>query len=288
MKNILKFLNKSYPIASTFIANVKIIMIVGFFVGIFIFFLKPFGLINLEIKYSSIFLLGYGLVTSLVLFFNLIFIKSIFQKLFIEDKWTVLKNILWLLWIISTIGFANYLYSSFVFSFPFTNRILIGFQIYTLLIGIIPVTIITLVNQNNYLKKNIKEANSILKNIEKQEDTPTTNKEIELFAENGKDKIKLELQNLLFLESSGNYVEVNYLEDEKLKTKLLRSSLKRIHNSISDYSNLFKSHRAFIINIDNITNVKGNAQGYQISMKNSDKKVPISRNFIEAFKEITS
>ena len=286
MKNIIKQLNKSFPIATNFSSSLRIIIIAGIFVGAFIFFFKPFGLSNIKGQYSNIFLLGYGFVTSLVLFINHILIKSSLKKLFIEEKWTILKNIIWLLWIISTIGLANYFYTSIILSFDFDISIIINFQIYTLIIGTIPITIITLVMRNSYLKKNIKGANSILENIEKQEKQAPQNQNIKLFAENGKDKIELELQNLLFIESSGNYVEVNYVENNKLKTKLLRSSLKRMNDSLTNYPSLFKSHRAFIINTNNISNVKGNAQGYQISLKNTDQKVPVSRNFIKDFKKI--
>jgi len=283
---MIKHLNKSFPISTTTFSNVRIIVFAGFFISTFIVFFKPFGLENINISNKNFILIGYGLVTSMILFINLILIKTRFKQIFNEEKWTILKNICWFLWIISTIGLANFIYTNLFFAFPFSIRGIVYFQIYTLIIGAIPSTVITLVMQNNYLKKNIKNANLISDNIEKKEKHGEIKEKIILLAENSKDKIELEVKNLLFIESAGNYVEVNYLENNKLKTKLLRSSLKRIYNSLINYPNLFKSHRAYIINTNNISNVKGNAQGYQISLINIDKKVPVSRNFISDFKKI--
>ena len=286
MKNILSYLKKIYPITTTLASNLKIIIVAGVFIAAFIIVFRPFGLANIKTNHSFYLLSGYGFITSFILFLNLIVIKFSFKKIFDEAKWNVLKNILWLLWIIFTIGLANFIYTSIIFSFPFEISGIISFQVYTIIIGAIPVTIITLVLQNNYLKRNTKDANLISENIEKQEKLVNDNKNIELFAENNKEYIKLEVQNLLFIESVGNYVEINYLEDNKTKKKLLRSSLKRIGKTVSNYPNLFKSHRAFILNTNNILDVKGNAQGYQISLKNIDKKVPVSRNYIKDFKNI--
>jgi DNA-binding LytR/AlgR family response regulator len=40
---------------------------------------------------------------------------------------------------------------------------------------------------------------------------------------------------------------------------------------------LFRCHRAYIVNLDRVTNIGGNAQGYRLSLSNNPEVVPVSR-----------
>lgn len=284
MQKLIDLLNKKYPISSKINHSLTLILLVGFFVGSFLFFFKPFGLQN--VTGDAFYLWGYGIVSILVLSFNLLFLKNLFVQIFNEEKWTVLKNILWLLWIVSTIGLGNLFYSKILFyNFQLTAKQLFVFQFYTVVIAIIPVIVITLVTQNKYLKNNIKNALKISESLTKSNIEKASDK-IKFSSENDKDQIELFVKDVLFLEASGNYVEINYLEENKHKVFLIRSSLKRITLQTENFLELFKSHRSFIININNVLQVKGNAQGYQLSMKNTEKTAPVSRSFIKDFKQI--
>jgi DNA-binding LytR/AlgR family response regulator len=106
-----------------------------------------------------------------------------------------------------------------------------------------------------------------------------------LTSENEKDKIEFELSNFLYIESTGNYIQVYYLKDEKLKNTLLRSSLKRTEIQLADYDFIMKCHRAFLININKIIQVKGNSQGLKLIIKSVESEIPVSRNFSKSLKE---
>ena len=58
-------------------------------------------------------------------------------------------------------------------------------------------------------------------------------------------QLKIELSNLICINSANNYIEVNYLQDQELKSKLLRTTLKQIHSKVPS---LIKVHRSYLVN----------------------------------------
>ena len=66
-----------------------------------------------------------------------------------------------------------------------------------------------------------------------------------LKGENKLDVLQLELTNLICINSANNHVEINYLENDTLKKKLLRTTLTKIHSEVPD---LLKVHRSYLIN----------------------------------------
>ncbi len=63
--------------------------------------------------------------------------------------------------------------------------------------------------------------------------------------DNKLDILKIKPSNLVCISNAQNYVEIYYLEGEDLKTKLIRSSLKKI---LTDFDFLIQIHRSHLIN----------------------------------------
>jgi DNA-binding LytR/AlgR family response regulator len=104
--------------------------------------------------------------------------------------------------------------------------------------------------------------------------------EIILIAENEKDKFKLKINQLLYIESADNYSNVVYFgEAGQRKKELIRSSLKRLEGQLNN-ENIIRCHRTFIVNLINVKIVGGNAAGYKLYFDTSDETIPVSRNYI--------
>ncbi|OJJ14112.1 hypothetical protein BKI52_44100 [marine bacterium AO1-C] len=70
-----------------------------------------------------------------------------------------------------------------------------------------------------------------------------------------KDWIKLDLQHLLFLKSSDNYVAVHYLDSANvIKKKLIRNTLKNLEQQAL-HPALVRCHQSYIINLEQVTEV---------------------------------
>ena len=108
---------------------------------------------------------------------------------------------------------------------------------------------------------------------------------LSLLSDNEKDRLDIELSQLLYIESNGNYIEVYYTKDQAQKSILLRSTLKRTEAQLEPHPSVVKCHRAFLINVDKIIHVKGNSQGLRLILKHTDTEIPVSRNFSKSLKD---
>ena len=275
---ISKYLKQPYPIHFN---KWKLIVSISLFIGIFILIFQPFGLSDVNGTYKSVFLLGYGVVTFIVLVVNLVIVQKLFRKWF--ESWTVLKQICWLTWLIFCIGLGNFIYTA-ILSNHWNWQIFILFQFFTLVVGLFPIVILTILNQNRLLAQNFKLANEFNQSLK---DNPNENKHelITLLADNEKDSLEIELSDLLYIESNGNYIEVYFINENQLKNVLLRSTLKRTELQLEKHSSVLKCHRAFLVNASKIAEVKGNSQGHRLALKHTDTEIPVSRNFSKSLKE---
>ena len=284
MKTRIKaFLITIYPV--DFGNNWKSTLFATIFISLFIPLFEPFGLSNLDIANKKLILAGYGLITLITLMIDIVILPFLIKGIFDEKRWTNGKQITFMLWIFFTIGLGNYLYSGYIFKFDLLNlKYFLNFEILTLAIGIIPAIIILLWKNNTYLKQNLKSANELTGTLS---DSPDTFKQSipHLFTSyNGKDSIELTEDEILFVESEGNYCYIYYLSSNNQARKLLRTTLKNIEANIPIGSSLFKSHRAFIVNPKQIKKISGNAQGYRLAFKYTDKEASVSRQYINDFK----
>lgn len=91
--------------------------------------------------------------------------------------------------------------------------------------------------------------------------------------------------DVIYVESVGNYLSIVYLNDSELCQKRLRSSLKEVEETLEAYPFLVHTHRAFLVNINFITQVSGNSAGYKISMFSTDRVLPVSKANVPLFRE---
>ena len=244
---------------------------------------QPFGLSYYQGPDKTLLGLGYGGVTFIVLILNNFLFQMLFRETFQLNRWTVFKQILSLCWIIFSIGLGNFIYTSLFFSI-WSLKALFYFQFFTLAIGLIPIVIITSWNYNRLLALHLKEAkelNTSLKPVMLQHETPV----VSMLAENEKEAFSISIASLLYIESSGNYIEVVCFSDGEVRKTVLRSTLRRAEIQLESFPVVVKCHRAFLINTDKIKHVKGNSQGLKIVLENSDVEIPVSRNFSRSLKE---
>ena len=281
--NVIDYLKSPYPIERN---KWKIIISVSLFVSFFILFFQPFGLQRMASSQKTLILAGYGAVTFIMLVFDLMLIENLFKQVFSDKRWNIAKQIAWLLWILFSIGLGNYLYS--ILTIPVIRhsfKSFLVFQGFTLAIGIFPITLITIIVHAVLQKKNLQSALKLNENIHPAENKLKSSGEqtVELTNENGRGGLKVLLDSLLFIESTGNYITVHWTENEKPEKKMLRNTLKEAMKQLSDFPAVFQCHRAYLVNLKRIEDVKGNAQGYQLRVSGNNSLVPVSRNYIPAF-----
>lgn len=89
--------------------------------------------------------------------------------------------------------------------------------------------------------------------------------------------------HFLFARAEGNYVELMMRTDRGIKQELKRISLKQLELQLSQYTGFIRSHRGYLININQVTDISGNSQGYLVSFEGIEDKIPVSRANLEIF-----
>lgn len=262
--------------------SIRFTSLAGFVVFLLLAIFTPFG-INRTYGYSLLYPLAYGLTTFAIASLNLWLLPYLFGNLFKEEKWTVGKEILLMLWQILTISFANVLVTHYLYGKPLSTGMLVYFAGITLAVGIFPVTLLVLLKQQLLLRK-YRDGAAVLESSLQQTGTITyalpvsTPPLIVLYGDNQQDKLELAATDICYINAADNYIKVYYREAGNLTQKLLRSSLKRAAGSLEAHPQLYRCHRAYIVNLAAVVHVSGNAQGYKLHLKDMEDTIPVSRS----------
>jgi DNA-binding LytR/AlgR family response regulator len=268
----------------------------GSFVFLFLYFFRPFDISHSPAGALNA-CLGYGLTTFVIMAILNIALLPVFPKFLNEDTWTVGKEIGWSLLNIFLIGLGNVLFSSFIGNVRFSAASIAILEMYTLAIGIFPVTMSVLVKearlkrhyeeQSKQINAGIKEQAVVIE--EEQEPVEQAEKEtvtlLRIDSENAGEYLELPPDDLLYIQSSDNYIEVFYKDKNITSRKVLRNSLKAVSESLESDPRFFRCHKSYLVNLQKVDHVSGNAQGYKLHIRESDVQVPVSRQHNAVVKE---
>lgn len=103
--------------------------------------------------------------------------------------------------------------------------------------------------------------------------------------ENQNVKFSLKNADLLFLESTDNYVAIYYMSSGKIKRSLIRNTLKALEEKQLP-ENIIRSHRSYMVNLMNIEYIRKRKRIYQIKLKNYDTLLSVSQKYKQRFQDI--
>lgn len=111
---------------------------------------------------------------------------------------------------------------------------------------------------------------------------PDDEKKITLFDNNGVLKLAVSARNLYYIESDDNYIKVWYSDAKgELKTYMIRSKLKTVEESFLG-SSLIRCHRKYIVNLDKVTVLRKEKDGYELALDNeSIQPIPITKTYLD-------
>jgi LytTr DNA-binding domain len=102
---------------------------------------------------------------------------------------------------------------------------------------------------------------------------------------NDRVELTINLSQLYFFKASDNYIEIFHKNTEGPFRIVIRNSLKDIENQFLDVPQLFRCHKAYIVNTEKVIEISGNAKGYFLTLEKNEEKIPVSRSNIDALKQ---
>lgn len=275
---MIHYLKGPYPIRQDNRADLLYAIGTGLFISWFLVTFQPNGTDDWEHPNKYAFLWGYGAVITSVLLLLRFVVPRLFPGVFREERWTVAKQILYLLVSFFLALVACYLYHSWFFEIDLKWGDLLSFSVMNSTIVVFPLSAYVMISYIRLLKRYQTGAARFNAQRGIPKDTPAPSMPI-VQLKDEQDKVQLELpaDALFFLQSSLNYVEVYFQVDDQLKKELIRNSFQKIEAQLAE-GQFVRCHRSYIVNILKVKEVSGNAQGYKLQLNNYDLVVPVSRS----------
>jgi LytTr DNA-binding domain len=290
-----RILHQPFPYDASAGSKARMAAFFGIFIFAFLMIFKPFELDEFPTQRLALIAGVYGAVTFTCVFLATTIFPICLPTSFTESAWTTGRQILFTAGVIFFVGLMNYLVSPLIVDTSLSLRDAIWFQGITMAIGIIPVSIFILLRQNLLLKKFSGQAELIEKKLQEKHEgngsTPQQNRKpspsdkIVLLGDYQNEKIEVYPDDLYVVTSASNYIKVFHLQKESLVYSIIRSTLKKAEETVLAHPDFFKCHRAYIINLDKVVHVEGNAQGYKVRINGYDELVPVSRNLNTEFSD---
>jgi DNA-binding LytR/AlgR family response regulator len=285
-----------FPHNTSLQSGLKTAIAFGAFISIFLLVFRPFELdkipINMLVKSSIVF----GLVTFGCIFVSNFILNFFFPQIFSEEKWTTGKQIINMGAIVVLVGLVNYLLSPLLFDSNLTWKKFFYFQGIAIAVGLIPIVMYTLYVQNHWLHQFKQEAATLQKKLEEkrgheqpvnqnQQSASINNDVITFESDQQTEKKTIHASQLFYIEAASNYIKIFFEQKDKLTYSIVRMTMKKATESVFPYAVFFRCHRAYIVNLDKIEQVEGNAQGYKIKLQGTEERIPVSRNLNTEFSD---
>jgi DNA-binding LytR/AlgR family response regulator len=196
-------------------------------------------------------------------------------------NWTFLKEIVSIIFILTLTGSIIYL-AAFIIEPP-ADRL--NFETYlnsvssVFLVGLLPFLFFTVMNYRYLLYRGYEPG--FAGSNPAQDLVPE--EKVHINSSLKKESLSFYPRQLLFAESEGNYVVFHLLQDANIKKEMIRNSIGNIEQQLSSLPYCLRTHRAFIVNMMMITKKQGNAAGYILKLKGTDREIPVSRTNTSAF-----
>lgn len=276
-------LDQPYIFNNNFKHSVKTIILVSMAYMLIVLYFQPFGVNFLKSTSDGYFVLGTGIFTAITFFVNTQVLPGIFPKTFDSKRWTVKKeiiqNICMFIFLSFSFGLLAYLF----------NIALVNYSLPMFLTGalaLLPIILFNLSNYNNSLKvKMVHVFDSGKQWLADEKKHDVIN--VKFVSESGKESMQFDSDKLLLLKSCGNYVEIYFVVDQKVRKSLLRQTLSNLESLLSDNTNFVRAHRCCLINFSYFSKMTNLSGSYSLQLSGLDMNIPIARGKVGLLKALS-
>lgn len=263
----------------------KLFLSISFGVFLFVLFFQPFPLDQFDFNNRLLIVAGLGAIV----FLFMALVRAAFLWIIQYENPTTPERVFlsylggFIILVLSSVAFAFYL--RYVGSVNITFYTM--FKI--VLICLFPPVALGITDELKELRQQInlltnkKEINQ--EQVNKYEDDYLP-KSIDFMSENNSENLYLQISDVALIKSADNYVEIEFMDDNRLRKKLMRNTLKNIEQQLRPYPNFIRCHRICIVNTHYIEKLHRQFNNHWLTIRGSEDKIPISRQYLLKLKEV--
>lgn len=261
---------------------IKSVLFTAIFSLAFVNLYRPFD----SARWVDVTEVGYFLYSCLFVFVGICVIAFSRILMYIFVKRVSMSYLEYIIWLIMEVVILSGFYTLYViwinptlefFKYDDLVTVFKEVNINTFLVVFIPYLVSWLYINNISLRKRVSELESL---------GFSQVGVINFIDEKGENKLSLSSNSLIYIESADNYVEINYVSQNKINKFLLRNSMKRMEEILVG-TNVCRCHRSFIVNMEHVTAMRRNADELEMEFRIPEiKKIPISKTYAEKVSEM--
>ncbi len=279
-------LNNEYPAPKPTKRNILVAFLFGSFISFFLIFFEPFEIDVSTGRMTVLYLIFLGFITTIVLIIFLYLLPLTLPKIFAERNWKVKHQMIFCSTILFVIATLNGLYTNYVnsLSFSWSNYWWIINRSFVL--GSIPFSFLILIDYRRRDAANKETARSF--HTIKSSNNETLKAGVFSIITDLKNEVfTYEDSHFTYAMAVGNYTDLFFYRDGKSTCKTYRILLSTFEKQLN-LVNLQRCHRSYLVNLNKVIHVSGNAQGLKLTMANGGSEVPVSRRYISVIKKFFS
>ncbi|WP_458626641.1 LytTR family DNA-binding domain-containing protein [Winogradskyella sp. PC D3.3] len=257
-------MKRLYPFDPLIKHHIIISLLLASWVFVFLYFTEPLDVNELSNNEKLVYLPSYGLVVGFCYLLFLPFQTYLYHRL--KKQWLIFSELSFILtFCIVTITISRCYYLFVVVANepnPYTLAYMLTAIYLPAIITILPIILIGRFSFGKYYEKQLED------------------QKIEIKGEGNYEGLRLQLNDVISIQSSDNYIEVFYLTGNTLKKTLIRNKLSIIAD---DFPELLRTHRSYLINPFHFQQWK-TENGKRFVILNHQIKVPISKTYQKATK----
>jgi len=265
---LIHWLNQPFTLLDKTRHRWLLILSTGIFAMVFMNVYTPFNMDTwIQISGVPLFLIlsSYGILGMVTFILSQIVVRNLFHI----SSYTRFTYALWFfaeLLLLSLIMFLVYGDHSQESNWNLLSEYFLSFR-YTILVLIIPYAMVLFYFQN--LKEKNARSNYVVPGDHL----------VKIKDENDIMQLAIDLNQLLFIQSTDNYVSVFFLKDNKVKKELVRTSLKKLESELKG-SPLVRCHRSYMVNLKKILVTKKTSKGMMLELKDyHDEQIMVSKHY---------
>lgn len=260
--------------------------ILGLFLYLFLLAFLPYGVSNYDPNHQYTFrflaqISIFGWVTAVFSLVNefglrpLVFRNATLKRVFMWSAWTCV--------FLSQVVFLTYNYVGGWHDFHLASALGFVFQVSGVLVFPLTGTFFWFRHQD--LRRRLEQ---LLEKIKHEVDPEQSL----MFAGQGSgDRIVLRLADFLYARSQDNYVELNFLQNDRVNQLLIRTTLTGLADSLAS-DVIVRCHRSYLVNLYQVRVVHGGGSEIRLHLRHLNDPLPVSKTFntdiLRALKQIQS